>query len=52
MFADIALFFGLWLQKLLRIAAITPNSTRSAATMTGLVAMPSAQIPAHSALGV
>jgi phosphatidylethanolamine/phosphatidyl-N-methylethanolamine N-methyltransferase len=31
------LFFGLWLQKPLQIAAITPSSTRLAAVMAGLV---------------
>lgn len=37
MFGDAALFFGLWLQKPLQIAAITPSSTRLAAVMAGLV---------------
>jgi phosphatidylethanolamine/phosphatidyl-N-methylethanolamine N-methyltransferase len=37
MFGDAALFFGLWLQKPLQIAAITPSSTRLADVMAGLV---------------
>ena len=37
MFGDAALFFGLWLQKPLQIAAITPSSTRLATVMAGLV---------------
>jgi phosphatidylethanolamine/phosphatidyl-N-methylethanolamine N-methyltransferase len=37
MSGDAALFFGLWLQKPLQIAAITPSSTRLAAVMARLV---------------
>jgi phosphatidylethanolamine/phosphatidyl-N-methylethanolamine N-methyltransferase len=37
MFGDAALFFGLWLQKPLQIAAITPSSTCLATVMAGLV---------------
>lgn len=37
MFGDAALFFGLWLQKPLQIAAITPSSMRLAVVMAGLV---------------
>ena len=37
MSGDAALFFGLWLQKPLQIAAITPSSTHLAAAMAGLV---------------
>jgi phosphatidylethanolamine/phosphatidyl-N-methylethanolamine N-methyltransferase len=37
MFGDAILFFGLWLQKPLQIAAITPSSTRLATIMAGLV---------------
>ncbi|HXP03992.1 MAG TPA: methyltransferase domain-containing protein [Stellaceae bacterium] len=37
MFGDAALFFGLWLQKPLQIAAITPSSARLATVMSGLV---------------
>src|ERR1700722_17519815 len=37
MSGDAALFFGLWLQKPLQIAAITPSSARLAAVMAQLV---------------
>jgi len=37
MSGDAALFFGLWLQRPLQIAAITPSSTHLAAAMAGLV---------------
>jgi phosphatidylethanolamine/phosphatidyl-N-methylethanolamine N-methyltransferase len=37
MFGDAALFFGLWLQRPLQIAAITPSSARLATVMAGLV---------------
>ena len=37
MFGDATLFFGLWLQKPLQIAAITPSSTRLASVMASLV---------------
>jgi phospholipid N-methyltransferase len=37
MFGDAALFFGLWLQKPLQIAAIAPSSTRLATVMANLV---------------
>ncbi len=37
MFGDAALFFGLWLQKPLQIAAITPSSTRLATVIANLV---------------
>ena len=37
MSGDAALFFGLWLQKPLRIAAVTPSSTHLSATMASLV---------------
>jgi len=37
MSGDAALFFGLWLQKPLQIAAITPSSTRLATVMAQLV---------------
>jgi phosphatidylethanolamine/phosphatidyl-N-methylethanolamine N-methyltransferase len=37
MFEDAALFFGLWLQKPLQIAAITPSSTYLASMMADLV---------------
>src|SRR5579862_5468381 len=37
MSGDAALFFGLWLQKPLQIAAITPSSTHLAAAMAELV---------------
>jgi len=36
MFGDAALFFGLWLQKPLQIAAVTPSSNRFATVMAGL----------------
>src|ERR1700719_4294800 len=37
MYGDAALFFGLWLQKPLQIAAIIPSSTRLATVMASLV---------------